>query len=78
MIAEDKTVLTKSSIYNNEYDNNNDHIMYFEFSLPYREISEHMRLLFRGISNEGRVWFSGSIDKINGKVISSKLGRLSQ
>lgn len=78
MIAEDKTVLTKSSIYNNESDNNNDHIIYFEFSLPYREISEHMRLLFRVIGNEGGVWFSGSIDKINGKVISSKIGRLSQ
>lgn len=75
--AEDKTVFTVLPQQNSEseYDDGG-HVIYFEFSLKFRKISEYMRPLFREIGNNGDVWFSGSIDKRTGRVLSSNIGRM--
>ncbi|MDQ4073158.1 MAG: hypothetical protein M3162_02510 [Thermoproteota archaeon] len=49
----------------------------FEFSKTFREIRQYMTPLHSKIGDNGKVWFSGIMDKKTGTVISSKLGRAS-
>ncbi len=50
----------------------------FEFSMIYRELQNHLTLLYSKIGKHGKVWFSGKINKKTGAVISSNLGRINQ
>ena len=63
--------------YKPSYDNDID-ILPFEFSWPFRELRNYSAPLHSKIGDNGRVWFSGKINKNTGKVISQHFGRLNQ
>ncbi len=67
-----------SSVISSKYINDSDaedHIIQFEFSLLYGEIRRHMAPLYQKIGDNGKIWFSGKIDKRTREVIYLKLGR---
>lgn len=76
MIAAVNDTASISSSNRNTESDNDGHIVHFELSLQYRDVSEYMRPLFREIGYNGDVWFSGSIDKRAGRVLSSNIGRM--
>jgi hypothetical protein len=78
MVAKNYTVPTESSSnYNSESGaDGDDYIISFEHSFRFDDVRRYMVPLFNKIGDDGRVWFSGKIDKNTGMVISSKLGRL--
>jgi hypothetical protein len=55
---------------------NNAGILNFEFSLPFRELQSYMANLFSQFGQREEVWFSVSIDKKTGKVMTAKAGRI--
>jgi hypothetical protein len=52
---------------------NLDHLLQFEFALGSNEIFNHIFF-----SSDKDIWFSGTLDKITGKVITASIGRMSQ
>jgi hypothetical protein len=66
-----------ASTNDNDVDTAND-IFHFEFFVFYKDLQKHMVSLFQSKVGSGKVWFSGTIDKNTGLVISSNLGRINQ
>ena len=58
-------------------ENKND-ILQFEFSMSSENIRKHMALIHQKISDDGKVWFNGKIDKKTGEVTYSNVGRIDQ
>ncbi len=57
----DKTVITEESA--NTHDNEmNQGILQFEFPINYKELQNHMALLFRKSGSGGKVWINGKMD----------------
>ena len=77
MIPADKMVSTSETTYtyDNDLDTSND-ILDFEFSMLFRELRYHLAPLHSKIGDQGKVWFSGKINKNTGIVVSSNLGRM--
>jgi len=74
-VTADKMVITEVSA--NTHDNEMDKsILHFEFPMHYKDLQNHMDLLFKSSSNDEEVWFNGKIDKKTEKVISSNFGRM--
>jgi len=59
------------------HDNNKD-VLPFEFSMFYRDLQKYMAASYKRLGNNGKVWFSGKIDKRIGVVTAANLGRLAQ
>ncbi len=74
MITADKMVSTSTDDHDKE---NNNEILNFEFFMPYGELQKHMASLYQKASSV-EVWFCGKIHKNTRKVLSPKLGKLSQ
>jgi len=70
-------ILSTSAVAATTYDvdKGNDTLL-FEFSIHYKDLQNHMDLLFRNGGNDEEVWFNGKIDKKTEKVISSNFGRM--
>jgi hypothetical protein len=47
----------------------------FEFALCFRDLRVQMASMYNQIVDRGKVWFSGRIDRMTGKVIDVKIGR---
>lgn len=47
----------------------------FEFALCFRDVRVQMASMYNQIGDRGKVWFSGRIDRMTGKVIDVKIGR---
>jgi hypothetical protein len=47
----------------------------FEFALCFRDVRIQMASMYNQIGDRGKVWFSGKIDRMTGKVIAVKIGR---
>jgi len=54
---------------------NDKDILSFEFSWSFNELRNYLTPLYSKIGDNGRIWFSGSIDINTGKVISQHFGR---
>ena len=61
-----KAKITKEAVVENDKD-----ILPFEVSWPFRELRNYSAQLHSKIGDNGRVWFSGTINKNTGKVISA-------
>jgi len=72
IITEEEAITYKPS-----YDNDTDTLP-FEYSKSYKEIRNYLTPLYSKIGDNGRIWFSGRINKNTGEVISHNFGRLNQ
>ena len=50
----------------------------FEFSLYIEEIQQHLSLMASDYEQRDRLWINGSVNKVTGKIIEIKLGRMEQ
>jgi predicted ATP-dependent endonuclease of OLD family len=50
----------------------------FEFSLYIEEIQQHLSLMASDGEQPDRLWINGSVNKVTGKIIEIKLGRMEQ
>ncbi len=74
-------ISTISFNHNSEYggfDYGDDYIIAFEISFRFGDICRHRIPLYQMIGEFGKIWFSGSIGKRTGKVVSSNFGRIGQ
>ncbi len=76
LVTANKMVSTGSENKNDVYITKE--ILKFEFSMFYKDVQKYMAVLFRKQGGNGKVWFSGKIDKKTGVVISSTLGKINQ
>jgi hypothetical protein len=68
-----REIITEEASVENDKD-----ILPFEFSWTFKELRHYFAPLLSIIGDNGRVWFSGIIDKNTGNVISQHFGRLNQ
>ena len=76
LIDQDET--SAASNHNNKPDESEGNILDFEFCMVYSDIQGHLAPLHSRIGSNGKVWFSGKIDKNTEKIISSGFGRIGQ
>lgn len=53
-------------------------ILRFEFPIKFDDVRRNMAILIPNTGINGNIWFCGEINKNTGKVVSSRIGRLSQ
>ncbi len=61
-----------------QLENSSSNVSYFEFSLPLEDVRKYIINSFNVHKIKDQIWFSGTIDKSTGKIITATTGRKPQ
>lgn len=69
---------SSSSDSGSQLENSSSNVSYFEFSLPLEDVRKYIINSFNVHKIKDQIWFSGTIDKSTGKIITATTGRKPQ